>query len=281
MAYATPARIIAVSRRNRTVAGRIVHSSVFDAAGHRHPWNSRWHRKARSAGPSTAARRQRFLAQTTGWLLAAGSAFFIVAGARSLAGLPEARGLDTVGSILFSLGAVFAVLEAYGAARAIRAPGARVPKTAAGLASTIRLISAAVVFQASTLADALGAQGATVVWGIGVLVFLGGVGFVWSGWIYFAEARPARDLGYRVAVLKLVGSIVFLLSAMPGLLDPGEMLPATMVLVTAGYTAGSVAFLAAGVGAVIEVSRPLPRGAAHFPLHPATMAPERVAPAVS
>jgi hypothetical protein len=253
--------------RTHHVDGRLTHLESTPTDGLPQVWNGRWHRKARSADRADpAARRQQALARWLGVLFAVGSVLFIMGGPLSLAGSSQGTTLDLVGSILFSVGAVTALLEAVGAGRAIGAGGWW--RTVAGKASLIQLVAAGVVFQTSTIAAQLGATGAAAFWAVWVPSVLGGVGFVWSGHLYLAEARPAHDFGTRVAAVNLVGSWLFLVSALPGLVDPDLGERWADLAVNVGYTVGSVMFLVGGVGAVVEVSRPLPATGSRFPAPP-------------
>ncbi|WP_158685513.1 hypothetical protein [Microbacterium halophytorum] len=249
----------------QTVAGRVVHIASVNDGKNVLQWNARWHRKARSSARGPTATKQRFYARAVGVLFAIGAACFVVAAPIALSRRPGADALNLVGSLLFSLGAVYAVLEANGAAKELSGARQQRFRTTAALAATVQLVSAAGVFQISTIAASADVSGSTALFLVWVPSFLGGIGFAWSGWLYAAEARPAHDLGSRIANLNLAGSVIFLLSAVPGLVDPDEALAATRWLTALGYGIGSLAFLCAGVAAVFEVSRSLPQGSTSIP----------------
>lgn len=258
------------------VEGRLAHVEAKADGELEHVWNARWHRKARGGDRSDpAVRRQQALARWLGVLFAVGSVLFIVGGPLLLLGRDLGITFNLAGSILFSVGAVLAVLEAVGAGHALGPASGGWRHTTAGKAALIQLVAAGVVFQTSTVAAQLGASGATAWWTVWVPSALGGVGFVWASRLYLAEASPAHDLGTRVAVLNLVGSWMFLLSALPGLVDPNLTAGWADWTVNLGYTLGSIVFLAGGVGAIVEVSRPLPETSVRFPAPPPHVATTR------
>jgi hypothetical protein len=195
--------------------GVVVHQSGPDGV-----WNSRWHRKGRTEEHTSA----RAVSWAIAVLFTVGSVLFVVGAIGAFRDAGWVRWANLIGSTLFSIGAMLAVVEVRAALVALH----ETPTTAhlwrnpGGRAALIQLPAAAFFFQIAMIAGAASGldwlQTDAFLW---TPSSIGSVGFVISSWIAVRECTPARDIGTWSTVANFAGSVGFLVGSLTGYFSQG------------------------------------------------------------
>ena len=218
-------------------------------------WNSRRHRKGRTS----AHTRSRPLSWAISILFLLGSILFVVGGFGAFGDKPWVAWLNFVGALLFSGGAVVAVLEARDALIARqRATGlAGLWADPGGRAALIQLPAAAVLFQlAMTAGLANNLDWVRVDGLLWTPSTIGSVGFVASSWILWREARPARDIGAATAITNLAGSVGFLVGSAAGYFDEPPFGLSSNDITNPVFLIGSFLFAVGSALGCVEIATP-------------------------